>query len=148
MFSSIEGKGGMEQLFENKELNISVRTVRRGEEVLFCAKDVAESLGYADPKKAVRTHVWKKNRTTLGEVKGGDLSPLLRSHPDTVLLYEPGLYQLVCSSRLPIAEAFQDWVFREVLPAIRKTGSYELPKPKSLCGKQLKLLNETDLHMQ
>jgi prophage antirepressor-like protein len=127
----------MEKLFENKKLNVSVRTVRRGEEVLFCAKDVAESLGYADPKKAVRTHVWKKNRTTVGEVKGGDLSPLLRSHPDTVLLYEPGLYQLVCSSRLPIAEAFQDWVFREVLPAIRKTGSYELPEQKSLYGKQL-----------
>ena len=138
----------MEKLFENKKLNVSVRTVRRGEEVLFCAKDVAESLGYADPKKTVRTHVWKKNRTTVGEVKGGDLSPLLRSHPDTVLLYEPGLYQLVCSSRLPIAEAFQDWVFREVLPAIRKTGSYELPEPKSLYGKQLKLLNETDLHYE
>jgi prophage antirepressor-like protein len=60
----------MENLFENEELNVSVRTVRRGEEVLFCAKDVAESLGYADPKKAVRTHVWKKNRTTVGEVKG------------------------------------------------------------------------------
>ena len=138
----------MEKLFENKKLNVSVRTVRRGEEVLFRAKDVAQSLGYADPKKAVRTHVWKKNRTTVGEVKGGDLSPLLGSHPDTVLLYEPGLYQLVCSSRLPIAEAFQDWVFREVLPAIRKTGSYELPEPKSLCGKQLKLLNETDLHYE
>ena len=133
-------------MFESKELNVSVRTVRRDGEVLFCAKDVAESLGYADPKKAVRTHVWKKNRTTVGEVKGGDLSPLLRSHPDTVLLYEPGLYQLVCSSRLQIAEAFQDWVFREVLPSIRKTRSYELPKPKSLYGKQLKLLNETDLH--
>ena len=138
----------MEKLFENKKLNVSVRTVRRGEEVLFYAKDVAESLGYADQKKEVRTHVWKKNRTTVGEVKGGDLSPLLRSHPDTVLLYEPGLYQLVCSSRLPIAEAFQDWVFKEVLPAIRKTGSYELPEPKSLYGKQLKLLNETDLHYE
>jgi hypothetical protein len=70
----------------------------------------------------------------------------LRGHPDTVLLYEPGLYQLVCSSRLPIAEAFQDWVFRDILPSIRKTGSYELPEPKSLCGEQLKLINETDIH--
>ena len=51
MFSSVEGKGGMEQLFENKELNVSVRTVRRGEEVLFSAKDVAESLGYENTRK-------------------------------------------------------------------------------------------------
>ena len=66
--------------------------------------------------------------------------------PNTVLLYESGLYQLIFNSNLPIAEVFQDWVFRELLPSIRKTGSYELPEPKSLCGKQLKLLNETDLH--
>ena len=147
MFSSVEGKGGMEQLFENKELNVSVRTVRWGGEVLFSAKDVAESLGYENTRKAVRDNVRKQNRTTVGELNKGELKFLLVSHhPDTVLLYEPGLYQLVFGSRLPIAEAFQDWVFKDVLPTIRKTGSYELPELKSLCGKQLKLLNETDLH--
>jgi hypothetical protein len=137
---------GWNKCLKKKELNVSVRTVRRGEEVLFYAKDVAESLGYADPKKAIRTHVWKKNRTTVGEHKGEKSPPFSRGHPDTVLLYEPGLYQLVCSSRLPIAEAFQDWVFRDILPSIRKTGSYELPEPKPLDGNQLKLLNDTDLH--
>ena len=147
MFSSIVGKGGMEQLFENRELNVSVRTVRRGEEVLFYAKDVAESLGYENTKKAVRVNVREQNRITMGEIGKGSLKgPLRSNHPDTVLLYEPGLYQLVCSSRLPIAEAFQDWVFREILPSIRKTGSYDLSDRKSLCGKQLKLLSETDLH--
>jgi prophage antirepressor-like protein len=110
---------------------------------------VAESLGYADPKKAIRTHVWKKNRATVVELYKGDKSPpFSRGHPDTVLLYEPGLYQLVCSSRLTIAEVFQDWVFRDILPSIRKTGSYELPEPKPLDGNQLKLLNETDPIMQ
>jgi prophage antirepressor-like protein len=147
MFSSIVGKGGMEQLFENKELNVSVRTVRRGGEVLFYAKDVAESLGYANTRDAIKKHVWKKNATTLGDFQGGSESRLpLGQQPNTVLLYESGLYQLIFNSKLPIAEVFQDWVFREVLPSIRKTGSYELPEPKSLCGKQLKLLNETDLH--
>jgi hypothetical protein len=91
--------------------------------------------------------VWRKNRTTLGDLQGvNELGTLRSDHPDTVLLYEPGLYQLVFESKLPIAEAFQDWVFSDVLPTIRKTGSYELPEPKSLYGKQLKLLNETDLH--
>ena len=71
MFSSIVGKGGMEQLFENKELNESVRTVRRGEEVLFYAKDVAESLGYANPQKAIRNHVWEEDKYTLGKLQRG-----------------------------------------------------------------------------
>ena len=137
----------MEQLFSNKELNVSVRTVRRGEEVLFYAKDVAESLGYSNTKKAIQTHVWKRNKTTLGELGvGPNLGPTLDRQLNAVFLKEPGLYQLVFESKLPIAEVFQDWVFSVVLPSIRKTGSYELPEPKSLCGKQLKLLNETDLH--
>jgi hypothetical protein len=74
------------------------------------------------------------------------LGPTLDRQPNAVFLKEPGLYQLVFKSKLPIAEVFQDWVFSVVLPSIRKTGSYELPEPKSLCGKELKLLNETDLH--
>ena len=137
----------MEQIFENKKLNVIVRAVGKGDKVLFHAKDVAASLGYMDPKKAVKAHVWKKNRTTLGELlKGGDSPPLRTGHPDTVLLYEPGLYQLICGSRLPIAEAFQEWVFEDVLPSIRKTGSYTVPKPKPLEGMQIRLLNETNLH--
>jgi prophage antirepressor-like protein len=137
----------MEQLFESKELNVSVRTVRRGEVVLFYAKDVAESLAYSNTKKAIQTHVWKRNKTTLGELKvGPKLGPTLDRQPNAVFLKEPGLYQLIFNSKLPIAEAFQDWVFSVVLPTIRKTGSYKLPEPRSLCGKQLKLLNETDLH--
>lgn len=74
-FLSIKGIGGMEKIFENKELNVSVRTVGKDGKVLFHAKDVAESLGYADLKKAVKAHVWKKNRT-VGEIrKGGDSPP-------------------------------------------------------------------------
>jgi prophage antirepressor-like protein len=147
MFSSIVSKGGMEQLFENKKLNVSVRTVRRGEEVLFYARDVAESLGYINPQKAIRDHVWNKNRTTMKEIqKVNESFTLAKSHPNTVLLHEPGLYQLIFNSRLPIAEAFQDWILKDVIPSIRKTGSYELPSQKPLCGKQMKLLNETDLH--
>ena len=137
----------MDKLFRNNKLNVSVRIVGRGEEVLFYAKDVAESLGYVNTRDAIKKHVWKKNATTLGEFqKGRDSRLFCEGHPGKVLLYEPGLYQLIFNSKLPIAEAFQDWVFSDVLPTIRKTGSYELPEPKSLYGKQLKLLNETDLH--
>ena len=139
----------MEQIFSNKKLNVSVRTVRWENDVLFYAKDIAESLGYADPKKAVQKLVRKQNKIRLeGLTKGGESPPLVECHPHTILLYEPGLYQLIFNSRLPLAEEFQDWVFRDVLPSIRKTGSYSLPKPRSLQDKQLKLINETDLHYQ
>jgi prophage antirepressor-like protein len=147
MFSSIVGKGGMEQLFENKELNVSVRTVRRGEEVLFYAKDVAESLGYSNTKKAIQTHVWEEDKCTLGEFQRGPSQlPLCGGQPNTIFITEQGVYQLIFGSELKRAKEFRRWVFRDVLPSIRKTGSYKLPEPKSLCGKQLKLLNETDLH--
>ncbi|CAB3983701.1 Hypothetical predicted protein [Paramuricea clavata] len=151
----------MEQIFDNRKLNVSVRTVRWGEGILFYGKDVAESLGYADPKKAVRKHVWLKNKTTIGEStkrdnlslllkghpgKGDDLSLLLKGHPSTVLIMEQGLYQLLFKSKLPIAEAFQDWVINEVLPSIRKTGQYKVPENNQICGNQMMLKNETDLH--
>ncbi|CAB3987341.1 Hypothetical predicted protein [Paramuricea clavata] len=77
---------------------------------------------------------------------GGDSPLLQKCHPQTILLYEPGLYQLICSSRLPIVEAFQDWVFTEVLPSIRKPGPYTLPDRRSLRHNQMILINETDLH--
>ncbi|CAB4029456.1 Hypothetical predicted protein [Paramuricea clavata] len=125
----------MEQLFRNRKLNVSVRTVKSGEEVLFYAKDVAEVLRYANPRKAIRTHVWSKNKTTLDEFKRRTESVLLcGNQPGTALLYEQGLYQLIFSSKLPIAEAFQDWVVTDVLPSIRKTGSYKLPESESLYG--------------
>ncbi|CAB4006263.1 BRO family, N-terminal domain [Paramuricea clavata] len=137
----------MEKLFRNWELNVSVRAVESGEDVLFYAKDVAESLGYADPKKAVQKLVRKQNKVSAYELRKRGDSPLFKKcHPQTILLFEPGLYQLICSSRLPTAEDFQDWVFREVLPSIRKTGSYNLPDRRSLRYNQIILINETDLH--
>jgi prophage antirepressor-like protein len=139
----------MEQIFRNQKLNVSVRTVRCGEGILFYAREVAESLGYLDPQKAIRTHVWSKNRTTIGNLKGVPKTPSPCSRqPSTVILHEAGVYQLIFKSRLAIAEKFQDWVFRDVLPSIRKTGSYSLPEPRSLQDKQLSLMNETDLHYQ
>ncbi|CAB4024614.1 toxin Bro [Paramuricea clavata] len=137
----------MEKLFRNQELNVSVRTVRWGGEVLFYAKDVAESLGYADTKRAVQKLVRKQNKVSVYELRKGDKSPPFKKcHPQMILLYEPGLYQLICTSRLPIAEDFQDWVFKEILPSIRKTGLYELPDRRSLRHNQMILINETDLH--
>jgi anti-repressor protein len=52
-------------------------------------------------------------------------------NPNKAIISESGLYRLVLTSRKPQAEAFQDWVVQEVLPSIRKTGSYSINKPIS-----------------
>ena len=137
----------MEQIFRNQNLNVSVRTAVFGDEVLFNAKDVAESLGYSNPQKAIRDHVWKANRTTVGEFQGvNDSFTPLNWQPHALFLREQGLYQLIFRSKLPIAEEFQRWVINDVLPSIRKTGSYSLPDRRSLRHNQMILINETDLH--
>ncbi|CAB3980251.1 Hypothetical predicted protein [Paramuricea clavata] len=137
----------MEKLFRNQKLNVSVRTIKSGEEVLFYAKDVAESLGYSNTKKAVRNHVWEEDKCTLGSIQRGALEgPPLNGQPGTILVTEQGLYQLIFGSELNTAKEFRRWVFNEVLPSIRKTGSYELPDRRSLWYNQMILINETDLH--
>ncbi|CAB4022262.1 Hypothetical predicted protein [Paramuricea clavata] len=105
---STKGIGGMEKLFENKKLNVSARTVRRGEEVLFYAKDVAESLGYNKPRNAVRIHVWEEDKCTLGSLRRGPAEgPLYKGQPETVLIIEQGLYQLIFGSELKHAKDFR-----------------------------------------
>ena len=81
----------------------------------FNASQVAKALGYTNPSKAVQDSVSAKYNQQL------DLG---RPGKKPVFINEPGLYQLVMRSNLPSAEKFQDWVFEEVLPSIRKTGSY------------------------
>jgi prophage antirepressor-like protein len=81
----------------------------------FNASQVAKALGYANPSKALQDNVSGKYNQQLDLGKPGK-SPNFIS--------EPGLYQLIMRSSLPAAEKFQDWVFEEVLPSIRETGSY------------------------
>jgi prophage antirepressor-like protein len=137
----------MEQVFRNQTLDVSVRTVKDKGEVFFYANDVAKSLGYKRPRKAVLDHVWGKNKVILDGLGGNPKMGLLpKCHPDTVFLKEPWVYQLIFKSKLPTAGDFQQWVFEKVLPSIRKTGTYTVPEPKPLEGMQIRLLNETDLH--
>ncbi|CAB4002823.1 phage repressor [Paramuricea clavata] len=137
----------MEKLFRNQKLNVSVRTVKSGEDVLFYAKDVAESLGYSNTRKAIRDHVWEEDKCTLGSIQRGNLEcPLWKGQPGTILITEQGLYQLIFRSELNTAKEFRRWVFTEVLPSIRRTGLYELPDRRSLRYNQMILINETDLH--
>jgi prophage antirepressor-like protein len=84
----------------------------------FIAKDVADLLEYANPHEAVRSHC-KGVREMLTPTAGGD--QVMKVIP------ERDVYRLVMRSKMPAAEAFEEWVVGEVLPTIRKTGEYQRP---------------------
>ena len=100
--------------FDNAEFG-SVRVMMIDGEPWFVGKDVAKALGYADSKKSVKAHVDAEDR------QGGQITP--HGSPAT-LINESGLYSLILSSKLDSARQFKRWVTSEVLPSIRKTGSY------------------------
>lgn len=102
------------QMFESPEFG-QVRTLTENGEVLFCGNDVAKALGYARPKDAIAAHL-------KGAVKRRLLSN--GGKQEFVFIPEPDLYRLIFGSKLPTAEKFTDWVTKEILPAIRKTGVY------------------------
>ena len=114
------------QVFKNQEFG-SVRTLVVNDEPWFVGKDVAESLGYTATEKAIRTHID-------GDDKGVTEMDTPGGKQKVVIINESGLYSLVLSSKLPSAKKFKRWVTSEVLPALRKTGQYQV---KELSGQEL-----------
>lgn len=104
------------QIFENPAFG-KIRSITRNGEPWFVAKDVTEILGHTNTSKAVADHVDNEdklnNKTLLSLGQRGGW-----------IINESGLYSLILSSKLPQAKAFKRWVTSEVLPAIRKNGSY------------------------
>ncbi|MBO1087056.1 phage antirepressor KilAC domain-containing protein [Enterococcus mundtii] len=104
-----------QQIF-NFEQN-EVRTILVNDEPYFVGKDVAEVLGYRNTQKAILNHVDKEDKgVTKWDTLGGK--------QNMTIINESGLYSLILKSKLPNARKFKRWVTSEVLPTIRKTGSY------------------------
>ena len=102
------------KIFSNPQFG-EIRTVTEDGVTLFCGSDVAKALGYKNPSKAVNDHckgVTKRYTPTAGGRQALNFIP------------EGDIYRLAAKSELPGAEAFERWIFDEVLPAIRLTGSY------------------------
>lgn len=121
------------QIFENQEFG-SIRTVTIDGEPWFVGKDVAEALGYVDPKDAIRKHVDSEDKLL---VQKGQIATLEIPNRGMTIINESGMYSLIFGSKLESAKRFKHWVTSEVLPAIRKTGKYEtvsnpLPKAQSV----------------
>jgi prophage antirepressor-like protein len=104
-----------------------VRTIEIEGNILFIAKDVATALGYADAAQAIKDHCKKAVNYTNGDkTVVNEIKELHRTK--ALVIPESDVYRLVMRSKLERAEEFQDWVCEEVLPSIRKTGSYGFPE--------------------
>lgn len=104
-----------------------IRAIMRDGEPWFVANDVAAALGYARPKDAVAHHC-----KYVELLKGGESQPLTDSNFGVNIIPESDVYRLIMRSNLPAAEAFQDWVCEEIIPSIRKKGSYAVQGAQSL----------------
>ena len=98
-----------------------IRTELVKSEPIFCAKDVCIALGYKNHNKAIGDHCRAKGVTKR-------YTPTEGGQQGMIFIDEGNLYRLILKSNLPAAEKFEEWVCDEVLPTIRRTGSYN-PSP-------------------
>ena len=111
------------KIFKNEEFG-QVRTVMIDGEPYFVGKDVAEILGYAEPRSAISKKVDDEDR---GVAKMETPSGM----QEMTIINESGLYSLILSSKLESAKKFKRWVTSEVLPTIRKQGYYTADNNKN-----------------
>ena len=98
--------------------NSPIRTITDPKgEIWFCGTDVCNILGYQNSRKALQDHCKEAGVTKR-------YTPTTSGNQEITIINEPNLYRLIIKSRKPEAERFEAWVFEEVLPQIRKTGSY------------------------
>lgn len=105
------------QIFNSGEFG-EIRTIEIDGKPYFVGTDVAKALGYNNPRDAVSRHC-------KGVVKRD--TPTSSGIQSMSYINEGDLYRLIMKSKLPSAEKFESWVMDEVLPTIRKTGSYRKP---------------------
>lgn len=109
------------QIFNNPEFG-EVRTVMIDGEPWFAGIDVTRILGYKDNTSAMR------NVEDDDKIKGCSISTPSRGDQQMTVINESGLYSLIFGSKLDSAKKFKRWVTSEVLPSLRKTGSYRVPQ--------------------
>ena len=110
----------------NFEQNSQIRIIMIDNNPWFVAKDICEALGLANHRDAISK--------LDNDEKGVALTDTLGGQQELSIINESGMYALVMRSRDAMKEGtpqhkFRKWVTSEVLPAIRKTGKYEAPKP-------------------
>ena len=112
------------KVFNNSEFG-EIRTVVKDDDIYFAGKDIAEALGYKDTVNALKAHVDEEDKLTWRITTSGQARNM-------TVINESGLYSLVLSSKLESAKRFKRWVTSDVLPALRRTGSYSMNIPQTL----------------
>lgn len=116
------------ETFNNPEFG-DLRCIEKDGEPWFVGKDVAVALGYADTAKAIRAHVDAEDKQI---IKVDEMATLdVKSNFGMTIINESGLYSLIFGSKLEKAKRFKHWVTSEVLPALRKTGSYTISQDQN-----------------
>ena len=114
------------RIFENSSFKVQFFCVDGAP--WFKGLDIATVLGYTNSRKAIIDHVDEDDKRKFEELQGRNETLRLDSNEkNTIFLNEPGLYSLMMRSKKPEAKTFKKWVCSEVLPAIRKKGTYSLP---------------------
>lgn len=106
------------KIFENPEFG-NVRTTLIDGEPWFVGKDITDILKYRNGSRDINRHIDEDDRQKMMIFDGNQMK-------ETTVINESGLYSLILSSKLPTAKKFKRWVTSEVLPAIRKTGTYDI----------------------
>lgn len=108
------------QIFNNPEFG-SVRTITKDNEPMFCLVDVCKALELEQVSRV-------KSRLKEDGVTNSKVIDRLGREQEATFINEANLYKVIFQSRKPSAERFTDWVTSEVLPSIRKYGTYCLPR--------------------
>lgn len=127
------------KIFNNEEFG-QVRSIIIDGEPWFVGKDIATALGYARPTDAARNN-------TDSEDKGVSEIATPSGTQKMLIVNESGLYSLIFGSKLESAKKFKRWVTSEVLPSIRKTGTYsntDIPKESIPVGEVARLSTVMD----
>lgn len=123
-------------IYNNEEFG-DIRTVTIDNEPWFVGKDVADALEYNEPHKAISRHVSDDDRMK------HPVTDSTGRNQDAWIINESGLYALIFGSKLESAKRFKHWVTSEVLPSIRKTGSYQKPmSPVEMMRIQLGMIDD------
>lgn len=110
----------MNNIIPFKFKSAPIRVVERDGIPMFVAKDVASLLGYSNSRKSISDHCKGVTKSYI---------PTSSGNQRVSLIPERDVYRLIMRSKMPEAEKFEDWVVGEVLPSIRKTGSYTANQP-------------------
>lgn len=129
------------QIFNSPEFG-EIRTMVIGGKPWFVGSDIAKALGYAKPQNAVTTHCKHS-------LKQGIPHPQSRDKViEALIIPEGDMYRLISKSKLKSAEQFEEWVFDEVLPTIRKTGAYGQQRLPMTIPEQIQLIAQGHVELK